>query len=304
MTGKIDLTTGITSKTSQNWTNYVAQDKGFFEQEGLHHAYVIMGDMRTGMDQLTQGTVPIVTAMADTPILEIEKGANIRIIASIVRTGFGHIVVSRGCKKIDELKGKSVAVIDPQSGSTVILREILRRGGLSDQDYGVKHVGGTPQRYEALKKGEVDAAFLSPPYSFLAEADGYVLLADYAEHFPSYPLAINVNLDFARTQPETVVKYLKAMIRASRWIYEKTNREEAIEMLERNTKVSRSFGEKTYDYVVQKIKGFAPNCEISLGELDQLIALLGKAGLLGKDPAPKASKFVDLTFLEKAKSGR
>ncbi|OGP68726.1 MAG: hypothetical protein A2170_04750 [Deltaproteobacteria bacterium RBG_13_53_10] len=296
--GKIELTTGITSKTSQNWTNFVAQDKGFFESEGLHHTYAIMKDMREGMEQLTRGTVPIVTAMADTPILEIDKGAPIRIIAGIVRTGFGHIVSSPECEGIKALKGKSVAVIDPHSGSTVILREILRRGGLSYQDYDVKHVGGTPKRYEALKKGEVAAAFLSPPYDFQAEAEGYRLLADYAEHFPSYPLAVNVNVDFGRKEPDAVIKYLRAMVKASHWIYERGNRDEAISILEKNMESSRQFAEKTYDYVIQKIKGITPGCHISQEELEKLIDLLVDAGLLAK--STQASKVVDLSFLKKA----
>lgn len=300
---KTTLTTGITSKTSQNWTNFVAQEKGFFEKEGLHHTYVTMRDMREGMDKLSHGKVPIVTAMADTPILEIEKGANIRIIASIVRTGFGHIVASPECKSISHLKGKSVAVIDPQSGSTVILREILRKGGLNDKDYEVKHVGGTPNRYGALKRGEVAAAFLSPPYDFQAEAEGYTLLADYAEHFPSYPLTINVNMDFAMAEPGpgTVMKYLKAMIGASYWIYEKENKEEAIAILEKNIDVPHHFAKKTYEYVIQKIKGITPGCKISLSELENLIAVLVKAGLLKKEAFSTAAKFLDLTFLEKIK---
>ena len=297
--GKIKLTTGITSKTSQNWTNFVAQDKGFFEAEGLHHTYAIMKDMREGMDQLTRGIVPIVTAMADTPILEIAKGASIRIIAGIVRTGFGHIVSSPECKDIRDLKGRSVAVIDPHSGSTVILREILKRGGLSYQDYDVKHVGGTPKRFEAMKKGEVSAAFLSPPYDFQAEAEGYRLLADYAEHFPSYPLAINVNVDFGRKEPETVVKYLRAMVKASHWIYEPGNRDEAVSILEKNMESSRLFAEKTYDYVIRKIKGITPGCQISQQELEKLTSLLVEAGLLAKGTRP--SEVVDLSFLSRIK---
>jgi ABC-type nitrate/sulfonate/bicarbonate transport system substrate-binding protein len=280
----------------------VAQEKGFFGKEGLAHDYVIMEDMREGMDKLSHGKIPIVTAMADTPILEIEKGARIRIVGSVVRTGFGHIVATSELKTMKQLKGKKVAVIDPQSGSTVILREILRRGGLNDEDYGVKHVGGTPKRYEALKQGEVASAFLSPPYDFQAEAEGYTLLADYAEHFPSYPLAINVNMDFARSRPEVVIKYLKAMIRASNWIYEKKNRDEAISILEKNVNVPHHFAEKTYEYVIQKVRGVSPRCDISLRELENLIQLLVGANLLKKDPSSTASKYVDLTFLEKAKN--
>lgn len=298
---KIALTTGITSKTSQNWTNFVAQEKGFFEKEGLNHDYVTMGDMREGMDQLSHGKVPIVTAMADTPILEIERGANIRIIASIARTGFGHIVATPECINIKQLKGRSVAVIDPRSGSTVILREILRKEGLEESDYNVKHLGGTPKRYEALKRGEVAAAFLSPPYDFQAEAEGYILLADYAEHFPSYPLAINVNMDFALSKPHVVIRYLKAMILASNWIYEKKNRDEAISILEKNVDVLHPFAEKTYEYVIQKNRAVSPGCNLSLSELENLVNLLVKANLLKKDPSSAASKYVDLTFLEKAK---
>ncbi len=293
------LTTGITSGTSQNWTNFVAQDKGFFAEEGLDHQFVSMSDMREGMEQVTSGKVPIVTAMVDTPILEIEKGGNIRIFASVVRTGFGHVVSTPECKNFEQLRGKSVAVIDPQSGSTVMLREILRQKGLAEKDYGVKHVGGTPKRYEAMQQGEAAAAFLSPPYDFQAAAAGYNLLADYAEYFPSYPLTMNVNCDFARNNPEVVLAYLRAMVKASHWIYDGKNKEEAIAILEKNFQVSHAFAEKTYAYVIKDIQGITPGCRISVKELENVIALLVRAGLLPQEAAARATNYLDLTFLEK-----
>ena len=304
MKGKTKLTTGITSGTSQNWTNFIAQEKGFFEREGLDHNYVSTGDMREGMEQLTRGNVPIMTAMADTPILEIEKGAKIRIIASVVRAGFGHIVSAPECKRFEQLRGRDVAVIDLQSGSTVILREILRKNGLNDQDYTLRQVGGTPKRYEALKRGEVTAAFLSPPYDFQAESEGMNLLADYAEYFPSYPLTINVNSDFSHTYPDIVMKYLRAMVKASQWIYDEKNREVAVAVLEKSTHISRHFAEKTYDYVVKKIRAISPDCHISASELEQVIALLVKAGLLEERSSRKAADFLDLTYLERIRKAQ
>lgn len=299
---KVELLTGITAKTSQNWTNYVAQDKGFFAEEGLVHTHVVMGDMREGMDRLTAGTVPIVTAMADTPLLEIEKGAAIRIVGSVARTAFGHVVALPDCERIEELKGRELAVIDPRSGSTVILREILRGAGLGREDYGVRHLGGTPRRFEALKRREVAAAFLSPPYDFQAQAEGYRFLADYAEYFPAYPLAINVNLKFAKEQPETVVKYLKAMLRAAKWIYEPENRNEAISILASNTETSREFSEKTYDYVIDGIRGITPDCSISVEQLTRLTALLTEAGLCGSGLSGKMAEIFDLSYLRNALS--
>lgn len=304
MKGKTKLTTGITSGTSQNWTNFVAQEKGFFEREGLDHNYVSMSDMREGMEQLTGGKVPIVTAMADTPILEIEKGAKIRIVASVVRSGFGHIVSAPEYTRFEQLKGKDVAVIDIQSGSTVILREILRKNGLNDQDYRVRHVGGTPKRYEALQQGQAAAAFLSPPYDFQAESEGMNLLADYAEYFPSYPLTINVNTDFSRTYPNIVMKYLRAMVKASQWIYDEKNREAAVAILEKSTRIPSHFAGQTYDYVIKKIRGISPDCHISAGELEQLIALMVKAGLLEERSSRKAADYLDLTFLERLRKAQ
>jgi len=54
--------------------------------------------------------------------------------------------------------------------------------------------------------------------------------------------------------------------------------------------------------VIQKIKAVSPGCKISLSELENLVNLLVKAKLLKKDPSSTASKYVDLTFLEKAKN--
>ena len=104
----------------------------------------------------------------------------------------------------------------------------------------------------------------------------------------------------ALSKPEVVIKYLKAMVMASNWIYEKKNRDEAISILENNVDVPRPFAEKTYEYVIQKVKAVSPGCNVSLSELEKLVNLLVEANLLKKGFSSTASKYVDLTFLEKA----
>ena len=108
-------------------------------------------------------------------------------------------------------------------------------------------------------------------------------------------------MDFARSEPHVVLRYLKAMIRVSNWIYEEKNRDEAITILEKSVDVSHHFAEITYEYVIQKIKAVSPGFNLSLSVLENLVDFFVKANLLRKDLSSTASKYVDLTFLEKAK---
>ncbi|MDO9536009.1 MAG: ABC transporter substrate-binding protein [Bacillota bacterium] len=296
----IKLETGITSKTSQNWTTFIAQDKGYFLEEGIDHTYKVLSSMAEGIDALAKCEICIATGASDAPVVGIDRGLDLCIIGSVNNVAYGHIVSGKQYIKFSDLAFTEVAGIDVNAGSTLVLKEILRMGGVEEEKYSVKPVGGTPFRYEAIVSGEVSAAYLSPPFDFQAEEDGYNILADCAKYFPSYSLTINANKSFVQKNEETVKKFLKAMVKASHWLYDSSNKEEAIEILASNTNMEKKYAYKTYDYVIEEAKGVSFGCELNIDGFKKLLQLMLREKMI-KDT--NEEKYILLDYLPKAKKG-
>ena len=92
------------------------------------------------------------------------KGADVKIL------GCHWIVVPHGIyatdaiKKVEDLKGKSIAVSAPNSMPDMLARAALAKFGLSDKDVKLAAVGGDRERYQALLGGVVEAAVVSNEY--------------------------------------------------------------------------------------------------------------------------------------------
>lgn len=105
------------------------------------------------------------------------KGADARIL------GCHWIVVPHGIyakdsiKKVEDLKGKQIAVSAPNSMPDMLARAALAKYGLSDTDVKLAAVGGDRDRYQALIGGVVDAAVVSNEYEPVAPKDIHLLVA-------------------------------------------------------------------------------------------------------------------------------
>ena len=86
----------------------------------------------------------------------------------------------------DDLRGARVGVDVPQSGFALALYALADRLGVSREEYELVPLGSTPQRLEALLRGECDATMLNAGNDLLAEAAGCVLLAAVTDHFTPY----------------------------------------------------------------------------------------------------------------------
>jgi len=70
--------------------------------------------------------------------------------------------------KVEDLKGKQIAVSAPNSMPDMLARSALAKFGVSDTDVKLAAVGGDRDRYQALVGGVVDAAVVSNEYEPVA----------------------------------------------------------------------------------------------------------------------------------------
>ncbi len=105
------------------------------------------------------------------------KGGDVKLL------GCHWVVVPHGIyandkiAKVQDLKGKQIAVSAPNSMPDMLARSALAKFGISDTDVKLAAVGGDRDRYQALIGGVVDAAVVSNEYQPVAPKNIHLLVA-------------------------------------------------------------------------------------------------------------------------------
>jgi NitT/TauT family transport system substrate-binding protein len=105
------------------------------------------------------------------------KGGDVKLL------GCHWIVVPHGIyttdkiTKVQDLKGKQIAVSAPNSMPDMLARSALAKFGVADTEVKLAAVGGDNERYQALIGGVVDAAVVSNEYQPVAPKNIHLLVA-------------------------------------------------------------------------------------------------------------------------------
>lgn len=105
------------------------------------------------------------------------KGGDVKLL------GCHWVVVPHGIyatdkiSKVEDLKGKQIAVSAPNSMPDMLARSALAKFGVTDTDVKLAAVGGDRDRYQALIGGVVDAAVISNEYQPIAPKNIHLLVA-------------------------------------------------------------------------------------------------------------------------------
>jgi len=145
------------------------------------------------------------------------KGADVKIL------GCHWVVVPHGIyaieaiSKVEQLKGKQIAVSAPNSMPNMLAREALAKYGVSDKDVKLAAVGGDRERYQALIGGVVEAAVVSNEYEPIMPKNIHLLAAgrDAVPNFLRVCLVSSAKTLAARG--DDAVKFLAAEMNALRF---------------------------------------------------------------------------------------
>jgi ABC-type nitrate/sulfonate/bicarbonate transport system substrate-binding protein len=208
------------------------------------------------------------------------------------------VLAAKNVKSWADLKGKTVSVGGLTDVTLYFMRVMARKNGLGDHDYDLLYGGGTPNRFAQLASGAVAAAILTNPVDFAAIEQGFVDLGSVPQYLPNWAQNnILVDTRWAQGNRATVLAFLRAHIRGTRYFYDPANRDEVIGILAKHTKSSPSVAGATYDlYVAQKVvarddalfeDGIKANLEalVAMGDLTEV---------------PPLAPFIDASFLAEA----
>jgi ABC-type nitrate/sulfonate/bicarbonate transport system substrate-binding protein len=222
----------------------VAERKGFFTQEDLNVELIRIGG-NIMVPALANGDIDY-TLMFGSVVRATLSGFPFKVVASFVDAPTGALVGKAGLTP-QNLKGKTIAVSSFGAGAHVTAVLTVQHLNLNPNEVKFVAAGGDSNRLATLQNGLVDAALLNPAAAARAEKLGFRVIAKSYDLF-TFPYAgLGTTSKKLAEKPAEVKRVLKALIRGSRFMKERENREETIQVLSQWARIDRQSAADYYD---------------------------------------------------------
>jgi NitT/TauT family transport system substrate-binding protein len=284
----------VVSYPSKSITNFpileTAQRRGFFQKENLA---VSMVYMRGGIDikALITGDADFGTG-STTAVTAFVAGAPLRVVMSMNAFVDQALYAQPKYRNLAQLKGQSIGSLNPGGLVDTLLRRIIAKEGFSpERDFILLNMGGTPERYAALKSGTLAASMLSAPHSLRAEKDGFIKIAATRDYVDVPGTAFVTHADKIKKQPNVVKRFMRAGLRAMNYIRE--NRADTAQMIMREFGMDQEIAGLAYKQLLELLSSDGKNRL----EGYQLLVDFARAGQKLDRPI-SAAQFIDETILD------
>lgn len=209
-----------------------AENKGYFDEMGLNVSLTEFGRGPEEISAMGSGDIDIAQIGHGAHALCIEGQA---VVFNIDATSLADMVIGnkeKGVSKVEDLKGKTVAVTGGSS-SEVILNLAMADAGLTKDDVKLVEMDANGM-VTAMVSGQIDAcAAWSPGTITIQEAlgDKAVVLADNSDYMDraTFPSSMVTTAKFAEENRDVLVRFSRALQMAAD--YRKANLEEVAKMV-------------------------------------------------------------------------
>lgn len=227
-TGPVEKINFSSSPGVKNAAVYVAKSKGYFQEEGLDVNITEVPSAKQAFLNMLDGKGVDISAVADTPVVIASFERNDFYILATISEGHDEKVIARkdkGINVVTDLKGKKVGLAGKGIGNHFFLSTLLTFNGLTEKDVEIVVIDGK-KLLSALENSTLDAIAVVEPDASKAKK----LLGDKAVVFPNQGIyrktfELMVRKDFAQNHPETLIRFLRAIGKANKFINE--NKEES-----------------------------------------------------------------------------
>ncbi len=227
---------------SSSYPLIMAQKKGYFRSEGYDVELIPMSG-GLAVKTLMAGEVNLTAAGT---VVAIIQGAKLRLVMAFIRQLPYDFVAAPEIKRVEDLRGKKVAVADRGSVTFFVARSILQAHGLEpDRDVTILNMGRPDVRYQALMMGTVQAVVANFDGTGLLEPKGFHSVAKAGKYGKGFAGSLSVTQEFLDRRPDEVVKILRATLKGTRAYLQL--RDEAIKITSEWTKITPANAAKVHD---------------------------------------------------------
>jgi len=292
---------GIVSRTFFYVPVWAAREQGFFASEGLDANITIFGNASQA-EPLLDGRMHVAIATPEAILQNAAAGGPLRIVAGNTGKLSHELIVNPRFSRIEDLRGATFGILNMTEGSFFQIRELMARHGMRyPADYKVKEMGGVPPRHKALLEGTIDAGLQSIPWNYVARDAGFRSLADINDYVPDWQfVSVNVNGNWAVANRQILVRFLRALSRATAWVY--ANRAAAAGIAERELPTRRDYAERAWDYYT-RTGALTPDLSVNRKGLEKVIEIQIEAKLLPNNAATSPDAYILQDYLNEAQAG-
>lgn len=290
--------TGTSVIAEPVWPLFIAQEKGFFVNEGLEFQLTFT---REAIKALIAGSVNLINEGADDGLSVMQKGQNIVAVGAIQLQPGEFLVTLPEIKSIGELRGKLFAVSAIPSTDMRLAAELLESRGLKKDDIIFRKIGFTGPRLAALQSRQVSGTLLSPAGWLQARKKTPFNTLATPGDFGIFPWNVmQTNGEWARKNRKAVVGYIRAVSRAIDWLYNPANLDEAKRMIAPKAQLEEKDVEDLLK-IVQRDKIYFGG-KLTPDVFKRAVDFLVEEGTV--KPPVDINKFLDTSFWEEASKGR
>ncbi len=205
---------------------YVAEDQGFFEENGLEVTLKGYGSGKACADALIDGEADISTSADFVFVSNSLEHTDLRIFGTVATKQVKELVARKdeGITVIDDLVGKKIGVTR-KSGAEFQLGLFLTYNGLSQEDVMLVDLK-PPEMMGAISNGDVDAVFVWDPYLYHIKIELGENAISWRGGEDFYFLLLTKE-DWLDENPVAAERFIKSMLAAEEYIND--NSEEAKE---------------------------------------------------------------------------
>lgn len=285
----------LISEGVNTWPVYVAQSLGFWQKAGVDVGYTVTGSSIEQLDALKQGGFDIGFQQVDHIVRGVELGADLFIFMAQSHAPELSLIVAQDINTLGDLKGRTIVVDDARTGYSLLLKKLFEQSGLRESDTHFKNVGGSQERFDAMKNGEGAACFINPPFDRNLIKAGLKSLGASSDFFPTYPGSIAAaRRAWAREHKGELIAFIRGLDQAFNWLHDGANSAEAVRLLRMHVDMAPQDAAGALAHVFSR-----PHPQVSEDGLRQVVDLVWAAE---KFTAAKgdAAKYMDMSYLREA----
>jgi ABC-type nitrate/sulfonate/bicarbonate transport system substrate-binding protein len=198
---------------SASYPLIMAQKMGYFRAEGYNAELIPMSG---GLAVKTHMAGEVDFTSAGTVVAAI-RGAKLKTLMAFIRELPYDLMAAPEIKRVEDLRGKKIAVSDRGSVTYIVARAILQGHGLEpDKDVNVLNMGRPDVRYQALMAGAVQAAIANFDGAGMLRSRGYHSVAKAAKYTKGFAGSLSATLDQLEKKPDEALRVVRATLKGTR----------------------------------------------------------------------------------------
>ena len=261
---------GVSASGTPVW---LAKEEGIFTKHGLEADLVAVRSAPLQVTALVSNEVQFVRGSVSSMLTAAAQGAKLKILLSLFAERASYdFLVSPAITRPADLKGKKIGVQDFSGLLWTLTMLSLREMGLDPQrdNISIQAIGDSTVIAQSLATGIIDAAPLDKLQSVRLRGLGVKVLLDLSRiAFPSSPF-MGAEA-FIEKNPQTIEKFIKALIEASTIM--RAQKERGLAVLQKHIKTDRALAEIGYKNLLDDLTAYTFTSVKGLRTVQEIVAL-------------------------------